>query len=720
MRCCWRPCRCNPGQSIQAAVNTANAGDTVRVLAGTYAQKVLISGKSGTASAFITLKADPNVIISGSGLSPSGREGLITIRNSNYVRVEGFDVTGLTSSGSNTPVGILIEGNGSKLQIVNNKIHGIKNTSTCKDPCSVGAHGLAVFGTNATGVTDLLVQGNEVYQNVLQASEALVINGNVDRFEVLSNNVHDNNNIGFDFIGYEGECSGCGESDRVRNGMVRDNVAKNNSSVTNPWYGGEGSAGGFYVDGGRNIIFDRNISTGNDIGFEFASEHSGKATEDILMTNNFVYANREAGLSLGGYSSGAGQARRINIHNNAFYKNMGWGTEVVFQYKVIDSRFSNNIAPSSLTSMFHSRTSPSCSRWFWRGISTRPAKGTGASKLIVSAGCGRGASPRTAPAHRCSGRRRWHCRIGPAAGRGAQLLHDAGVEQHRAQRLGGQRGLRREGGRGHVVEHRAAQLARDRARRQLALQVEGGHHQPPRPDLRLEQRAELVVAVPVVDRLHDGLQAARQAVQVHGARAVHQFGPLPVEVRGRREARQRRVLVVDQQAQHAAPARIHQPVPEHGHVGQRRRGPVQVGLARHVEHLAAFLQARLGGVPGVRDQHAGRRRGGGGVGIDPEVPVVRHFRAGQADGQRVLARRRQRRERRVDAAQRGVLADRDGQAVEAPFEHGLAARVLDAPPGLRLRQRRRAIVRDLDRHRRGARSRSARSASGAPAAPSRR
>ena len=333
----------NPGQSIQAAVDQAGAGDTIRVLAGTYAQKVSISGKSGTASAFITLKGDPGAIISGSGLSPSGRQGLITIKNSNYVRVEGFDVTGFASSGSNTPVGILIEGNGAKLQIVNNKIHDIRNTSTCKDPCSVGAHGLAVFGTNATGVTDLLVQGNEVYKNVLQASEALVINGNVDRFEVLSNNVHDNNNIGFDFIGYEGECSGCGENDRVRNGIVRNNIAKNNSSTSNPWYGGEGSAGGFYVDGGRNIVFDRNISSGNDIGFEFASEHSGKATEDIVMTNNFVYNNREAGLSVGGYSSGAGQARRIHVNNNSFYKNMGWGTEVVFQYKVIDSRFSNNI-----------------------------------------------------------------------------------------------------------------------------------------------------------------------------------------------------------------------------------------------------------------------------------------------------------------------------------------------------------------------------------------
>jgi hypothetical protein len=333
----------NPGASIQAAVNTASAGDTVHVLAGTYKQKVLISGKSGNASAFITLEGDAGAIISGSGLTPAGREGLVTIRNSNYVRVEGFDITGLTSNGSNTPVGILIEGNGGNLQIVNNKIHAIKNTSTCKDPCAVGAHGLAVFGTDATGVTDLLVQGNEVYQNVLQASEALVINGNVDRFEVLNNHVHDNNNIGYDFIGYEGECAGCGEKDRVRNGLVRGNRSQNNSSVSNPWYGGEGSAGGFYVDGGHFIIFDRNLSTGNDIGFEFASEHSGKATEDILMTNNFVYNNHEAGLSLGGYSSGAGQSRRINVHNNSFYKNKGWGSEVVFQFKVIDSRFSNNI-----------------------------------------------------------------------------------------------------------------------------------------------------------------------------------------------------------------------------------------------------------------------------------------------------------------------------------------------------------------------------------------
>lgn len=335
----------SPGQSIQTAVNGAVAGDTVRVLAGTYTQKVLVANKSGTASAPITIKANPGVVLKGgSGVTPSGRQGLITIRNANHVRVEGFEVTGFTSgSSSATPVGILIEGSGAGLQIVDNKIHGIKHTSTCKDPCAVGAHGLAVFGTTSAGITDLLVQGNEVYQNVLQASEALVINGNVDRFEVLNNHVHDNNNIGFDFIGFEGECSGCGDKDRARNGIVRNNRAVNNSSSTNPWYGGEGSAAGFYVDGGRYIVFDGNTSTGNDLGFEFASEHAGKATEDIVMSNNVVYKNREVGLTVGGYDAGLGAARRIHVHNNSFYKNQGWGTEIVFQHKVIDSRFSNNV-----------------------------------------------------------------------------------------------------------------------------------------------------------------------------------------------------------------------------------------------------------------------------------------------------------------------------------------------------------------------------------------
>lgn len=349
----------NPGGSIQNAVNQAQPGDVVLVKAGTYNQKVLFNNKSGAAGAFITLRGETGATIGGTGVSITGREGLVTIRNSNYVRVENLIVTGLiTGDTSKSPVGILVEGNGAHVQIVNNKIHNIKHTSTCTDPCSVGAHGLAVFGTNATGITDLRIESNQVYNNVLQASEALVVNGNVNRFHVLFNNVYNNNNIGYDFIGYEGECSGCGENDRVRHGIVRGNRASNNTSTTNPWYNFEGTAAGFYVDGGRNIIFERNVSTLNDLGFEFASEHEGKATEDILMTNNFVYLNRDVGLALGGYDANRGEARRIKVNNNTFYKNKGWGTEIYLQYKVIDSSFNNNIIFGETTIAENYRASP--------------------------------------------------------------------------------------------------------------------------------------------------------------------------------------------------------------------------------------------------------------------------------------------------------------------------------------------------------------------------
>ena len=334
-----------PGQSVQAAVNAAKAGDVVLLQKGTHNQKVLIEGKSGAAGSFITLRGEAGAIIDGKSVVTTDREGLVTIRDSKYIRVENLTVTGLaTNDPERMPVGILVEGSGSNIQIVGNEIHDIRHTATCaeSDDCQMGAHGLAVYGTSAAGITDVRIERNKVHDNVLQASEALVLNGNVNRFEVLFNDVYDNNNIGYDFIGYEGECDGCGENDRVRNGIVRGNRAANNSTTTNPWYSFKGSAAGFYVDGGRYIVFERNIATRNDLGFEFASEHPGKATEDILMTNNFVYLNRDGGLALGGYDADRGAARRIRVNNNSFYRNKGFASEITLQYKVIDSSFNNN------------------------------------------------------------------------------------------------------------------------------------------------------------------------------------------------------------------------------------------------------------------------------------------------------------------------------------------------------------------------------------------
>lgn len=337
-------------RTLQKAIDNANPGNTILVADGIYNEKITFKEKSNSnnTNSYITLKASGNnAVISGTGLSPSGRQGLITIEDSNNIKIIGFEVRDFqTSNSGQTPIGIFITGTCFNIDIIQNKIHDIKHLSICQDPCPVGAHGIGVFGNTIGGIKNVVFQDNEVYNNILQSSEAFVLNGNVSSFIVQGNYVHNNNNIGFDFIGYEKECEECtNDTDRARNGLVKQNIAENNSSGNNPWYNKDKSAGGFYVDGGTNIIFDRNISKGNDLGFEFASEHNGEQTENIIMSNNVIYQNTQVGVAMGGYSSnGTGSANNIYIINNTFYKNdIGWGTEITFQNRVQNTIIANNI-----------------------------------------------------------------------------------------------------------------------------------------------------------------------------------------------------------------------------------------------------------------------------------------------------------------------------------------------------------------------------------------
>ncbi len=366
----------SPWRTIQFAIDQSVLGETILVESGVYQEIITFDGAedSGDQLFPINLKANGEVLIDGSSFTPNGRNGLINVRNAFHIVIDGFEIANYktpnpTFEDKNTPIGILIEGEASNIVLKNNKVHDIKNFSSCNesDGCETGANGIAVYGTTPIGIINIEIVNNEIYQCVTASSEALTINGNVSGFKILNNNIHDNNNIGFDFIGYESDvCASCTEDqNRARNGYVKGNIAKNNSifgSPTasppvppNPWYSesialNEGSAAGFYADGGRHIIFDGNISTGNDIGFEFAGENINSASEAIVMANNFIFNNKENGLLLGGFSAvkndpdgGGGEAKRVFIYNNSFYKNRGWGSEIVFQNRVTNCQISNNI-----------------------------------------------------------------------------------------------------------------------------------------------------------------------------------------------------------------------------------------------------------------------------------------------------------------------------------------------------------------------------------------
>lgn len=313
--------------TIQAGLSAAAAGDTVMVAAGVYGEAVSFVKSGSQAAGWITLKGQAGAIVDGTGLNG---DGLISIESKSYVRVEGFEVRNLKGSG--TPIGISISGGGSHIAILSNKVHHIENANG-------NAHGIAAYGDAATPISDLVVDGNEIHSCKLGQSESMVLNGNVDGFVVSRNVVHDNDNIGIDFIGYEG--TGPGAQDQARNGKCFGNKVYNISSAANPTYGGERSADGIYVDGGRDIVIEGNVIDNCDIGIEIASEHGGKATANITVRNNFASRSWQGNIMAGGYAASKGSAENISIIGNTTYG--GHDGELILQFNCKGVAIKNNI-----------------------------------------------------------------------------------------------------------------------------------------------------------------------------------------------------------------------------------------------------------------------------------------------------------------------------------------------------------------------------------------
>ncbi len=333
-----------PWRHIQYAMDRVGPGSTVNVMGGTYNEFVTFTN-SGSAGAYLTLQsyAGQPAIIDATGLAISGEIGVINIVNRQYVKVIGLEVQNLKAGGVSSafPQGISVRGNGAFIEIRNNKVHDIENS--CR---RCGAHGIAVYGRDPNAsIHDLIIDGNEVYNGKFGWSESLVLNGNVENFTVSNNIVHDNDNIGIDFIGFEGENPNPAV-DRARNGVVTGNRVYNINSYGNPAYGNERSADGSYVDGGTGILIERNIVHHTNLGIELASEHAGTNTSYITLRNNFLYANTQAGIAFGGYDTKRGSTENCVIVNNTLYNNFtqgDWGAEIYIQYDTRNNIVKNNL-----------------------------------------------------------------------------------------------------------------------------------------------------------------------------------------------------------------------------------------------------------------------------------------------------------------------------------------------------------------------------------------
>ncbi len=273
------------------------------------------------------MRGQPGAILDGSSLKA---QVLVSISGRSYVRMEGFEVRNLKGTG--TPAGIGVNGGGSHIEVRRNLVHNIENANG-------NAHGIAFYGDAATPLSDVVVEGNTVTACKLGQSESVALNGNVDGFTVAGNTVHDNDNIGIDFIGFEG--TGPAGMDQVRNVHCYGNRVYNISSAANPTYGGDRSADGIYVDGGKGIVIDGNSIDNCDIGIEVASEHGGKATSDITVRSNFVSRSWQGNLMSGGHAADKGSANNIAFIGNTTYK--GHDGELDLQFNRIGITVKNNL-----------------------------------------------------------------------------------------------------------------------------------------------------------------------------------------------------------------------------------------------------------------------------------------------------------------------------------------------------------------------------------------
>ncbi len=328
-----------------AAGSGVKAGDTVFVRAGVYKETVAFAISGTAANGPITFQSYPNetAIIDGTGLAAlSQAHGLIHIDSRNYLIVKGFEIRNYqTTSSSLVPAGIWITGSASNIQILNNLVHDIKTSSEANGQ----AYGISAYGSGSTPIDTLTIDGNQVYNLKTGGSESVNVDGNVTNFVITNNIIHDNDNIAIDAIGFEGVSSNSA-LDYARNGVISDNTIYNISGISNAGEGNDYDADGVYVDGGSQILIERNFIHNVDIGIEAAAEHKGKVSSYVTIRNNVIYASNSMGITIGGYDSQRGGTDHCTIVNNTLYgndtKNTGSG-ELQVQYYATNNVFKNNI-----------------------------------------------------------------------------------------------------------------------------------------------------------------------------------------------------------------------------------------------------------------------------------------------------------------------------------------------------------------------------------------
>lgn len=300
-----------PFASIQHALDVVPSGEII-VNPGTYRERLVIPVVERDANAPLLLTARPGAIVTSAGAASTPTGDIIYLEGVSFLRIDGFTLVGgaVVSDAS----GIRVYGGGQQIALVNNEISGMRGDS---------AMGITVYGTDGPGVSDVLIDNNQIHDCEPAPSEALVINGNVQRYQISRNLVRDVNNIGIDVVAGEDWLSkalpGAGS-------ILGNEVIRANSNY-------DGSAAGIYVDGASNVVVEKNRVSESDFGIEIGAENSRVQARNVIVCDNFVQRNYRGGIIFGGYDRDRGRVVNASFLHNSLYQNARPGEKTAAGYE---------------------------------------------------------------------------------------------------------------------------------------------------------------------------------------------------------------------------------------------------------------------------------------------------------------------------------------------------------------------------------------------------
>ena len=336
--------------SIYDAVNKVEPGQTIYLRGGEYdLEGTVYINKSGSENNYITIRNYPgeHVYLSSSPENVSKYQKnneyaiLALGKNVSHIKIEGLEIANVSEK---NVLGIVAwQGGQNNIIIRNNIIHDLKTSSKNIYDEDSGANAILLLGEIDESINNVLIYGNECYNNETGWCETISISSNCESVYVIENYVHDNTNIGIDFYGNAGYCDN-EELDQPRYCVAALN--KIEASVCE-----YADAAGLYVDGARDILLTNNIIKSSQYGIEIGAEELSEAypVKNIIVRNNVMYKNMTCGLRIGGYDEkNCGYVTSTKIYNNTIINSSSNGSGVIVISKVDGIEFINNLVYSEI------------------------------------------------------------------------------------------------------------------------------------------------------------------------------------------------------------------------------------------------------------------------------------------------------------------------------------------------------------------------------------